>query len=166
MARAGRIGVLSSGSYIFSATTLSSVSATITIPAGSPAADRETLTPWYTPDSASSANYNSATGIGSVQVTLGSSTGLTRVAVTFNIDVLANRRTISQFVYDGNIGGSQKVADLSLPLGCWGGNGNPDQGRMDCCRHPAATLTPSGNNQLRIAGTALSQPLTVTLTLG
>jgi hypothetical protein len=62
--------VLSSGSYTSSATTLSAGSATITIPAGSLAAGSATLTAKYTPDGASSATYNSASGTGSVAVTL------------------------------------------------------------------------------------------------
>ena len=84
--------VLSSGSYTSSATTLSSGSATITIPAGSLATGSDTLTAKYTPDSASSATYNSASGTASVTVTAGK-----RTAVTVNIDVLANRHTISPY---------------------------------------------------------------------
>jgi len=60
--------VLSSGSYASSATSLSSGSATITIPAGSLAAGSVTLTARYTPDSASIAAYNSASGTASVTV--------------------------------------------------------------------------------------------------
>ena len=61
--------VLSSGNYTSSATVLSSGSTTITIPAGSLAAGSDTLTAKYTPDSASSATYNSASGTASVTVT-------------------------------------------------------------------------------------------------
>jgi hypothetical protein len=60
---------LSSGSYASSATTLSSGSATITIPAGSLAAGSDTLTAKYTPDSASFAAYLSGSGTASVTVT-------------------------------------------------------------------------------------------------
>lgn len=60
--------VLSSGSYSSSAATLSSGSATLTIPAGSLAAGSNTLTARYTPDSASSATYNGASGSASVTV--------------------------------------------------------------------------------------------------
>jgi hypothetical protein len=59
---------LSSGGYASSAVTLSSGSATITIPAGSLTAGSDTLTAKYTPDSASSAAYNSASGAGAVTV--------------------------------------------------------------------------------------------------
>jgi len=61
--------ILSSGSYASSATSLSSGSATITIPAGALAAGSVTLTAKYTPDSASIAAYNSANGTASVTVT-------------------------------------------------------------------------------------------------
>jgi len=61
--------VLSSGSYTSSATTLSSGSAAITITAGVLVTGPDTLTAKYTPDSGSSANYNSASGSASVTVT-------------------------------------------------------------------------------------------------
>ncbi len=61
--------VLSSGSYTSSAATLSSGSATVTIVAGALAAGSGTPTAKYTPDSASSAVYNRATGTASVTVT-------------------------------------------------------------------------------------------------
>ena len=61
--------VLSSGSYTSSATTLSSGSAAITIAAGALATGSNTLTARYTPDSGSSAAYNSASGTTSVTVT-------------------------------------------------------------------------------------------------
>jgi N-acetyl-anhydromuramyl-L-alanine amidase AmpD/N-acetylneuraminic acid mutarotase len=60
---------LSGGGYTSSATTLSSGSATINIPAGSLATGNDTLTVGYTPDSSSSSTYNSATGSNSVTVT-------------------------------------------------------------------------------------------------
>ncbi len=70
--------VLSSGSYRSSAATLSSGSATITIPAGSLALGSDALTVKYTPDGGSSV-YNSASGTASVTVT--SASGVT-VTVT------------------------------------------------------------------------------------
>ena len=57
--------MLSSGAYASSATTLSSGSATIDIPANSLAVGSDTLTGTYTPDSASSATYTTATGTSS-----------------------------------------------------------------------------------------------------
>jgi hypothetical protein len=60
---------LASGSYTSAATTLSSGSATITVPAGALSAGSDTLTASYTPDTNSSSNYVSATGSsGSVTV--------------------------------------------------------------------------------------------------
>jgi hypothetical protein len=60
---------LTGGGYTSAATTLSSGSATISIPAGSLTTGSDTLTASYTPDSSSSAIYNDATGSGSVAVT-------------------------------------------------------------------------------------------------
>jgi hypothetical protein len=59
---------LTSGSYTSAATTLSSGSASINIPADSLATGTDTLTVTYTPDSNSSSTYNSATGSSSVKV--------------------------------------------------------------------------------------------------
>ena len=65
---------LTSGSYVSSATALSSGSATINIAAGSLALGAHTLTVSYTPDSNSSSTYNSATGSSSVTVTVNRTT--------------------------------------------------------------------------------------------
>jgi hypothetical protein len=53
---------LSSGSYTSSAASLSSGSATVSVPAGSLAVGSDTLTAAYTPDSSSSATYDTANG--------------------------------------------------------------------------------------------------------
>jgi hypothetical protein len=108
--------VLSSGSYTSSATTLTAGSASITIAAGSLAVGSDTLTAKYTPDAASSSTYNSASGTGSVTDTQAGT------AVTVNIDALANRHTISSFVYGGNFNSAATVSDLGATLGRWGGN--------------------------------------------
>jgi hypothetical protein len=60
---------LTSGSYASAATDLSSGGATINIPAGSLPVGTDTLVVSYTPDSASSTTYNSATGSNTVAVT-------------------------------------------------------------------------------------------------
>ena len=109
--------VLSSGSYTSAATTLSSGSATITIPAGSLATGSDTLTAKYTPDSASSAIYNSASGTAPVTVTANSGT-----AVTVSVDVLANRHSISQFVYGNNDQTISDISDAGYTYSRWGGN--------------------------------------------
>ncbi len=110
--------VLSSGTYTSSAATLSSGSATITIPAGQLATGTDTLTANYTPDSGSSAKYNSATGTGSVTVTAANVD-----VVTVNIDALANRHQISKFIYGGAFPASTAaVTDSGTTMVRWGGN--------------------------------------------
>ena len=59
---------LSSGTYTSSAATLSSGVAQISVPAGTLGAGTDTLSASYTPDSASSSTYNSASGSGTVTV--------------------------------------------------------------------------------------------------
>lgn len=62
--------ILSSGSYTSPAATLSSGSASIVMTAGSLAAGTDTLTVSYTPDTAASSRYKSASGTASVTVTM------------------------------------------------------------------------------------------------
>jgi hypothetical protein len=109
--------VLSSGSYTSATSTLSAGSTSITIPAGSLTVGSDMLSAKYTPDTASSTVYNSASGSNSVTVTQSTTTN-----VTVNIDTLSNRHLISQFVYGGNISGPSIIADSDLPFGRWGGN--------------------------------------------
>ncbi len=71
---------LSSGSYTSAATTLSSGSASITVPANSLAIGADTLTARYAPDTASSSAYSSVSG--TATVTVGASTGITSVTVS------------------------------------------------------------------------------------
>ena len=109
--------VLSSGSHTSSAATLSSGSAAITIPAGSLATGTDTLTAKYTPDSANSSIYNSASGTGSVTVTSAST------SINVSIDVLANRHAISPYIYGGSYPqDAAHVTDSGLSLVRWGGN--------------------------------------------
>lgn len=68
---------LSSGAYSSAATTLSSGSASIKIAAGTLAAGSDTLTAKYTPDTASSANYTSASGSATITVTKAVSVSVT-----------------------------------------------------------------------------------------
>ncbi len=60
--------ILSGGGYTSASTTLTNGSAQITIPANSLTVGKITLTASYTPDSASSNSFTSATGMGSVTV--------------------------------------------------------------------------------------------------
>jgi hypothetical protein len=85
--------VLSSGSYTSSATTLSSGSAAVTIAPGALAAGSATLTAKYTPDSASSASYNGASG--SVSVTVTSSVSTPTVTVTPGSGSITSSQSLS-----------------------------------------------------------------------
>lgn len=64
---------LNIGSYVSASTPLSSGSATINVPAGSVQSGNDTLTVNYTPDTASSATYSSASGTASITVPSGTS---------------------------------------------------------------------------------------------
>jgi hypothetical protein len=80
---------LTSGTYSSGPVTLSSGSATITIPAGSLATATDTLTATYTPDSNSSTTYNSATGSNTVTVTAATvqvTVGTTPAGLSFSVD--------------------------------------------------------------------------------
>jgi FG-GAP-like repeat len=68
---------LTSGAYTSAATTLTSGSAVITVPGSSLAVATDTLTATYTPDTASSTVYNSATGTNTVTVTSAPAPGFT-----------------------------------------------------------------------------------------
>lgn len=69
--------ILSSGTYKSSSETLNLGGATVTIPAGSLAMGSNTLTAKYTPDSADSTVYNSASGTAPVTVTSASGVTIT-----------------------------------------------------------------------------------------
>ena len=107
--------VLSNGNYTSAATTLSSGSATISVPAGSLAAGSDTLTAKFTPDSASALTYNSASGTASVTVTAST-------AVAVDINVLANRHQISPFIYGNNDQTIADISDVGYTYSRWGGN--------------------------------------------
>ena len=98
--------VLTSGSYTSAATTLSSGSATINIPAGSLAVGADTLSVSYTPDSASSSTYNSATGSNTVTVT-------TPAKITPTLTVSPSPASITT------------AQGLTVTIGVSGGSGNP-----------------------------------------
>ena len=80
---------LTSGSYTSAAATLSGGGATINIPAGSLGAGTDTLSVSYTPDSASSTTYNSATGSNTVSVTAATVqviVGTSPAGLSFSVD--------------------------------------------------------------------------------
>jgi hypothetical protein len=91
---------LTSGSYTSAAATLSSGGATINVPAGSLAAGIDTLTVSYTPDTASSSIYNSASGTGSVTVT-----GATTYTLTVDSTAPASGVDIQAIPSDNNNNG-------------------------------------------------------------
>ena len=73
---------------------------------------------YFTPHlTGSSATYTSASGTAPVTVATAGGT-----AVTVNIDVLANCRTISPYAFSGNVSGPTNVTDLSLQYARWDGN--------------------------------------------
>jgi subtilase family serine protease len=77
--------VLTSGSYSSAATALSNGGASIVIPAGTLPVGNDTLTATYTPDSAGSATYNSATGSGTVTVKAASAATFIISATSVNL---------------------------------------------------------------------------------
>jgi hypothetical protein len=104
---------LSSGSYTSTATTLVSGNAMITVPAGSLATSTDTLTATYTPDSASSSTYNSATGTNSVMVTAATvqvTVGTSPAGLAFTVDgtSYASAQTLSW-----TVGSSHTIATTS-----------------------------------------------------
>ena len=101
--------ILSSGSYASSATTLNAGSATITIPAGSLAAGSNTLTAKYTPDSASTATFNSASGTASVNVTQSAKSPTVTVTPEETTHPLAENLIVTATVKDGSVSPSGSV---------------------------------------------------------
>jgi N-acetylneuraminic acid mutarotase len=103
--------ILSSGSYTSSAATLTNGNATFNIAAGSLPAGTDTLTATYTPDTASSPVYTTASGTASVVVTV-------PIPVTFLLSNSGNI-TISRAATTGNTGTSTISA---TPSGGFTGN--------------------------------------------
>jgi hypothetical protein len=101
--------VLSSGSYTSSAATLNSGSATIAIPAGSLAAGSDTLTGKYTPDSASTAAFNSAFGTATVAVTQSAKAPTVTVTPEETTHPYAENLIVTATVKDGSVSPSGSV---------------------------------------------------------
>jgi sugar lactone lactonase YvrE len=94
---------LTSGSYTSAATTLSSGTATISVPAGSLATGMDTLTVTYTPDSSSAPTYNSASNMASVTVTApGTTTPVVTVSPSSSSITTAQALTVTVAVSGGN----------------------------------------------------------------
>jgi Glycoside hydrolase family 44/Divergent InlB B-repeat domain len=108
--------VLSSGSYTSAAATLVNGSASISIPAGALAAGADTLSASYTPDSAGSANYLSATGSGSVTVNKLTPT----VSVTPSLPSITTVQTFTVGVtVSGGAGAPTPTGSVTLTSGAY-----------------------------------------------
>jgi len=94
--------VLSSGTYTSATTALGSGSATITIPAGSLAAGSDTLSAKYTPDSASSAIYNSASGSATIAVARAATTATVTVTPEETTHAYAENLIVTATVKGGS----------------------------------------------------------------
>jgi uncharacterized repeat protein (TIGR03803 family) len=107
---------LTSGAYTSAAVALSSGSATITVPAGSLAVGQDTLTVKYAPDTAGSANYNGATGTGSVMVTKVTPT----VALTLSSKSITTRQALTVTVaVNGGSGNPTPTGSVTLSSGAY-----------------------------------------------
>jgi hypothetical protein len=109
--------VLSSGSYNSGSATLNSGSAAFYVLPGSLPTGSDTLTATYTPDASASSTYKSATGTVAITVTPPGATNL-----TVNINTLANRHQISQFIYGNNDESLTDISDVGYTFSRWGGN--------------------------------------------
>ena len=140
---------LTSGSYTSAAATLSSGSGMITVPAGSLAAGSDTLTVRYTPDSAGSLSYLSATATGSVTVTKVTPT----VALTLSSSSITTEQALTVTVaVKGVSGGPAPAGTVTLTSGSY--------------TSAAATLSSGSATISIIAGSlaAGSDPIKVTYT--
>jgi hypothetical protein len=111
--------VLSGGGYTSSATSLFGGAATIAVPAGSLAAGSDTLTIAYTPDSSSSATYNSANGSTSVTVTAPAKS-LSTVTVTPASSTITNKQTDAvSIAVEGASGQPTPTGTVTLTSGAY-----------------------------------------------
>ena len=129
---------LTDGGYTSAATTLSSGSASINIPAGSLATGSDTLTVSYTPDSNSSSAYNSATGSATVAVT-----NPAKITPTVTVTPSASSITTAQA--------------LTVTVAVSGGAGNPT---------PTGTLTLSGGGYTSPTTTLTSGATSINIPAG
>ena len=111
---------LTSGSYTSSAAALSNGSTTINIPAGSLAIGTDTLAVAYTPDSSSSAAYNSAAGSASVTVTQAIGTTVPVVTLTASASNITNLQSVTVAVtVAGPSGQAVPTGTVTLSSGSW-----------------------------------------------
>ena len=107
---------LAGGGYTSAVTTLSTGSATISVPAGSLAIGTDTLTANYTPDTASSSTYNVASGSNSVSVTL-LGTGTATVTATPSATAITNQQTVNVAVSVAGSGSATPSGIVTLAGG-------------------------------------------------
>ena len=144
--------MLTSGGYASAATTLSSGSATITIPAGSLAAATDTLTVNYTPDMSSSSTYNSATGTDSVTVTVSPNFSLSALPTSVSIAQNGSGTSTISVADLGGFTGTVALAATGLPTGV---------------NASFAAATAAGTQMLTLSASStatLGGPVTVTVT--
>ena len=138
--------VVSGGGYTSSATTLSSGSATITIPAGTFVGGSITLTAAYTPDANSTSTYNSASGTGGLTVTVpvptltGISPGFTSAGgASFTITATGTNFISTSAIYWGATAlaptGNQSATSLSATV-------------------PAALIASAGQTAVKVVSTS------------
>lgn len=137
--------VLTSGSYTSAATTLSSGSATINIPAGSLATGTATLTATYTPDSASSVAYKTSSGTGSV--TVNALTAPT-VTVTPSPTSITTAQALSVTVAVSASGGATPTGSVVLTSGSYTSATATLSNGSATISIPAGTL-PTGTDSLK-----------------
>jgi len=135
---------LSSGSYTSAAGTLSSGSATISVPAGSLATGTDTLTASYTPDFNSSSTYNSASGTASVTITVPAKTTPT-VTVTPASSTITTAQALSVIV--GVNGTPTPTGTVTLGSGSYTSGAATLSGGSASINIPAGSLA-TGNDAL------------------
>ena len=143
---------LSGGGYTSAATTLSSGSATINIPAGSLATGSDTLTASYTPDSSSSSTYNTATGTSSaVTVTQAKTTPTVTVTPSASSITTAQPLTVTVAV-SGGTGNPTPTGSVTLSGGGYTSAATTLNGASAMISIPAGSLT-TGTDTLTVSYT-------------
>jgi len=110
---------LSGGEYTSAAVTLSGGAATINIPANSLSAGSDTLTVTYTPDSASSPTYNSATGTASETVSAPGPTASTVTVTPSSMTITDEQTDIVSIAVTGT-GSAAPSGTVTLSSGSYG----------------------------------------------
>jgi hypothetical protein len=123
--------------YTSAAATLSSGSATITVPAGALPAGTPTLTATYTPDTAGSAIYNGASGTGSLTVNLTAPS----VTVTPNLSSInATQQLLVTVTVNGGAGNPTPTGTVTLTSGSYSSGSQTLSGGSVQITVPAGSL--------------------------